>query len=255
MSYTAAGRTGTGYSTSMLLMVILCAGLYTATVTAATAPDPRDRHYNEVGFFDVHVCSWPDQPLFLMPLVSTSYYDDIKKVDVFYPDGRQLTALDLSRFRTIESKDAPKKQVFINQIGMPDDAVEGWYSARITLKNGDTYTASDYVVLSKLGRAGGQIPAHEEIVPSPPAKLTWDAVAGASYYQVFIRDQWEDNKLIYTSRLLSEPELSLPPGLIEDGGYYSWLIHARDINGDIKLGDFNSGSLSTPATFSVDASR
>jgi hypothetical protein len=47
----------------------------------------------------------------------------------------------------------------------------------------------------------------------------------------------------------------LPPGLIEDGGYYSWLIHARDINEDIKLGDFNSGSLSTPVTFSVDASR
>ncbi len=160
----------------------------------------------------------PNQPLVLIPLVSTAFYDDIEKVDVFYPDGRQLAALDLSCFRTIESKDAPKKQVFINQIGMPDDAVEGWYSARITLKNGDTYTASDYVVLSKLGRAGGQIPAHEEIVPSPPAKLTWDAVAGASYYQVFIPDQWDDNKLIYTFRLLSEPELALRPGLIEDGG-------------------------------------
>jgi hypothetical protein len=45
----------------------------------------------------------------------------------------------------------------------------------------------------------------------------------------------------------------LPPGLIEDGGYYSWLIHARDINEDIKLGDFNSGSMSTPVSFSVDA--
>jgi len=238
---------------SLLLVLLSAASLWPGFATAA--PDPADKHYNKIGFFDVHVCNWPDKPLFLMPLVSTAFYDDIEKVDVFYPDGRQLTELDLTRFRIIESKDAPKKQVFINQLGMPDDAVEGWYSARITLKNGETYTASDYVVLSKLGRASGQNPGHEQTVGSPPQKLTWDPVPGANYYQVFIRDQWEDDKLIYTSKLLSEPELSLPPGLIEDGGYYSWLIHARDINEDIKLGDFNSGSLSTPVTFSVDASR
>ena len=235
----------------LLLAALSAASLWPGFATAA--PDPADKHYNKIGFFDVHVCNWPNQPLFLMPLISTAFYDDIEKVDVFYPDGRQLAALDLSRFRTIEAKDAPKKQVFINQIGMPDDAVEGWYSAVITLKNGETYTASDYVVLSKLGRASGQNPAHEQTLGSLPEKLTWDPVPGANYYQVFIRDQWEDNKLIYTSKLLSAPELVLPPGLIEDGGYYSWLIHARDINEDIKLGDFNSGSMSTPVSFSVDA--
>ena len=234
-----------------LLATLSAASLWPGFATAV--PDPADKHYNKIGFFDVHVCNWPNQPLFLMPLISTAFYDDIEKVDVFYPDGRQLAALDLSRFRTIEAKDAPKKQVFINQIGMPDDAVEGWYSAVITLKNGETYTASDYVVLSKLGRASGQNPAHEQTLGSLPEKLTWDPVPGANYYQVFIRDQWEDNKLIYTSKLLSAPELVLPPGLIEDGGYYSWLIHARDINEDIKLGDFNSGSMSTPVSFSVDA--
>jgi len=235
----------------LLLATLSAASLWPGFATAV--PDPADKHYNKIGFFDVHVCNWPNQPLFLMPLISTAFYDDIEKVDVFYPDGRQLAALDLSRFRTIEAKDAPKKQVFINQIGMPDDAVEGWYSAVITLKNGETYTASDYVVLSKLGRASGQNPAHEQTLGSLPEKLTWDPVPGANYYQVFIRDQWEDNKLIYTSKLLSAPELVLPPGLIEDGGYYSWLIHARDINEDIKLGDFNSGSMSTPVSFSVDA--
>jgi len=236
------------------LKILLLASLSATSLwpaMATSAPNPEDKHYNKIGFFDVHVCNWPNKPLFLMPLISTAFYDDIEKVDVFYPDGRPLTELDLSRFRTVESKNAPKKQVFINQLGMPDDAVEGWYSARITLKNGEVHTASDYVVLSKLGRAGGQNPAHEETVPSPPAKLSWNPVPGANYYQVFIRDQWEDNKLIHTSRLLSEPELPLPPGLIEDDGYYSWLIHARDINEDIELGDFNSGSLSTPMTFTV----
>jgi hypothetical protein len=237
----------------LLLAALSAVSLWPSMVTAD--PKPGDKHYNKIGFFDVHVCNWPNQPLFLMPLVSTAYYDEIEKVDVFYPDGRQLTELDLSRFRIVESKDAPKKQVFINQLSMPDDAVEGWYSARITLKNGEMHSASDYVVLSELGRAGGQQPAHEETVPSLPEKLSWKPVPGANYYQVFIRDEWEDNKLIYTSKLLSEPVLALPPGLIETGGYYSWIIHARDINEDIKLGDFNSGSLSTPVTFSVDASQ
>lgn len=234
---------------TLLLASLSAAGLWLSIATADSKPG--DTHYNKIGFFDVHVCNWPNQPLFLMPLVSTAYYDDIEKVDVFYPDGRQLAELDLSRFRTVEPKDAPKKHVFINQIGLPEDAVEGWYSARITLKNGEAYSASDYVVLSRLDRASGQNPAHEEILPLPPEKLSWIPVPGANFYQVFIRDQWEDNELIYTSKLLPEPVLILPPGLIKHGGYYSWLIHARDINEDIKLGDFNSGSLSTPVTFSV----
>jgi len=238
----------------MRLLAALSAASLWPVITTAT-PDPADRHYNKIGFFDIHVCNWPDQPLFLMPLVSSAHYADIEKVDVFYPDGRQLTALDLSRFRTIESKDAPKKQVFINQLSMPEDAVEGWYSARITLKNGDVYTASDYVVPATLARASGQNPGHEQTVTAIPKKLTWNTVPGATYYQVFIRDRWEDDKLIYTSRLLTEPALPLPPGLIEDGGYYSWIIHARDINEDIRLGDFNSGSLSSPVSFTVDASR
>jgi hypothetical protein len=234
---------------TLLLAILSVASLCPSMSTSA--PDPEDRHYNKIGFFDVHVCNWPNQPQFLMPLLSTTRYDDIEKVDVFYPDGRQLAAFNLSRFRILETKDAPEKHVFINQLSLPDDAVEGWYSARIMLKNGEVYTASDYVVLSRLGRANGQNPAHEEILPSPPEKLSWDPVPGARFYQVFIRDQWEDDKLIYTSKLLPEPFLQLPPGLIKEGGYYSWIIHARDINEDIKLGDFNSGSLSTPVTFSV----
>ena len=240
---------------TLLLAALPAAGLCLWPSMASAGPKPGDKHYNKIGFFDIHVCNWPDQPLFLMPLVSTAHYKDIEKVDVFYPDGRQLAELDLSRFRTIEPKNGPKKQVFINQLGLPDDAVEGWYSARIKLKNGETHTASDYVVPSKLGRAGGHKPGHEETVPSPPEKLTWDRVPGANYYQVFIRDQWEDNKLVYSSKLLDKPELPLPPGLIEDGGYYAWLVHARDINEDIILGDFNSGSLSRQVTFTVDSGQ
>ena len=117
---------------TLLLAALPAAGLCLWSSMATADPKPGDKHYNKIGFFDIHVCNWPNQPLFLMPLVSTAYYEDIEKVDVFYPDGRQLAELDLSRFRTLEPKDGPKKQVFINQLGMPDDAVEGWYSAMCT---------------------------------------------------------------------------------------------------------------------------
>ena len=84
-----------------------------------------------------------------------------------------------------------------------------------------------------------------------PRALTWNRVEGAGYYEVFIRDLWDDNRLIYTSKLLNEPRLELPAGLIRPGGLYSWLVHARDIDRDIRLGDFNRGSMSRPVTFSV----
>jgi hypothetical protein len=51
--------------------------------------------------------------------------------------------------------------------------------------------------------------------------------------------------------MLPKPELKLKPGLLKPGGYYSWRVHARDSNGNVLLGDFNHGSLSTPITFSL----
>jgi hypothetical protein len=113
--------------------------------------------------------------------------------------------------------------------------------------------ASDYIVISRLSGAGGQIPADGMEVPAPPANLTWEPVPGAGFYQVFVRDQWDDDKLIYTSKLLEKPELILPEGLIQSGGLYSWTIHSRDVNEDIRLGDFNRGSMSEPVSFSVAA--
>jgi hypothetical protein len=107
------------------------------------------------------------------------------------------------------------------------------------------------VILHTLPQAGGQVPANNEEVARIPAKLSWDPVPGANFYQVFIRDLWDDSKLIHTSKLLTRPELELPPGLLQHGGYYSWIIHARDTNSHILLGDFNHGSLNKPVSFSV----
>ena len=211
----------------------------------------QDPHYNDAGFFDIHVCNWPDRPWFLMPLFSTEHFSEIQQIDVMNPAGEMITRLDLGRYRTIKRKDKPEKRVFIKQTDVPAGAGDGWYSARIRFSNGKEFTARDYVILSRMAQASGQVPGHETEVAAVPEQLKWDPVPGAGYYQVFIRDLWDDGKLLYTSGLLSRPSLTLPAGLLEKGGYYSWVIHARDLNEHILLGDFNHGSMNSPVTFSI----
>jgi hypothetical protein len=217
----------------------------------ALAAKPGDGHYNMAGFFDIHVCNWPGRPLFFMPLFSTAGYDDIEKIEILYPDNSLLARLDLTSYRTIEKKDRPDKRVFIKQLDVPTEAVDGWYAARITLNNGKVQKARDYVIISKLARADGQVPRDEQELPAAPEALSWNAIPGAAFYQVFIRDLWDENSLVYSSSLLTEEKVVLPKKLLESGGHYSWTIHARDTNEDLMLGDFNHGSMSQPVSFSV----
>ena len=81
-------------------------------------------------------------------------------------------------------------------------------------------------------------------------KLSWKAVPGAKHYMVFIKDTWEQ-RTIYTSKTLSKPELVLPKDLLKQHSDFTWRVHARDVNENVLLGDFNHGSLNLPITFSV----
>jgi hypothetical protein len=217
----------------------------------ARAAIPGDTHSNAAGFFDIHVCNWPGRSPFFMPLFSTARFNEVQSIEVLTPGGELLVALDLERYRTIKGEKQADKRVFIQQLDVPPAAVDGWYTARTRLANGEEYVARDYVIVHILPQASGQVPADEEEVAAIPAKLSWDPVPGAGFYQVFIRDLWDDSKLIHTSKLLTQPELNLPPGLLQSGGNYSWIIHARDTNNHILLGDFNHGSLNKPVSFSV----
>lgn len=118
------------------------------------------------------------------------------------------------------------------------------------MKDGRRYAAGDFVAIHKMGRTQHIEPADgAENVPLPN-QLSWDPIPGAKFYQVFIRDVWED-KLVYESSMLTAPKLVLPKGIIKAGGSYAWRLHARDVNENVLLGDFNHGSLSDPASFSV----
>lgn len=230
---------------------LLAAWLLLPAAGLADTAGSADPHYGAAGFFDIHVCNWPGRPLFFMALFSTERHAEVQTIEVLGPENRPLLQLDLERYRTLQRDGKPDKHVFIRQFDVPPGAGNGWYASRTTLRNGEVHVNRDYVILHELPQAGGQAPAHEAELDTLPVRLAWSAVPGANFYQVFIRDLWNEDALIYISKLLSGPELVLPPGLLQRGGLYSWTIHARDTDSHILLGDFNHGSMSAPATFSI----
>lgn len=242
------GLTPLAYRLVPALACLLTTGIAIANGKQTT--QHKDPHYTEAGFFDIHICNWPDRQLFFMPLFSTENADAVRNIEILTPENRPLLQLDLKRYRTIKHKGKPDKRAIINQIDIPQGATDGWYTARIHLHDGRELIAKDYVVITRLAQACGQDPANGDEVSLPDA-LRWKPVPGARFYQVFIRDLWNDDELIYTSELLDSPKLALPPGLLEPGGYYSWIVHARDTNEDVRLGDFNHGSMSRASIFSV----
>ena len=234
-----------------LLFCVLTATASETSIPAATSSKDEDPHYTPAGFFDLHVCNWPDRKLFFMPLFSTTRYNEIDKIDVQYPDGQIITSLDLDNFMAVKRKNKPEKRVFMSQVNVPEGAVDGWYLVTVTLSDGTQITAKDYVIISSLDRVSEfNPPDGAEDVPVPK-KLSWTPVKDANHYQVFIRDKWNEDKLIHSSKVLDKPEFVVPAGLLEPDGLYSWKVHARDINEDPVLGDFNKGSMSRAATFST----
>jgi len=217
------------------------------TIVPANKIDP---HRTGAGFFDIHVCNWPDRPLFLMALLSTERFDEIESVKIHTPDNKLIGSLDKNKYRLILKDNKPEKRVFITQLELPGQAPDGWYKAEIVLKDGNQYTAKDYVIINAMERANGTNPENEAEHLAIPRMLTWNPIVGAKFYQVFIRDEWSGETL-YQSEFLRKSELELPDGLLKSGGFYSWRIHARDVNENILLGDFNHGSLSKRNRFSI----
>lgn len=218
---------------------------------ADNAEHPGDTHYTASGFFDIHVCNWPDRAPFYMALYSTLQFKDVKAIELMNSQGEKFSSLDLSRFRVIREEKKPEKRVFINQIPQPGNFSDGWFTAKITLADGTVHIAKDFVEHGLMPIASGLQPAPREQLSDVPKSLSWPAIKGASYYQVFIKDKWDESALLFTSKVLNKPEVTLPADLLEYGGYYSWRVHARDVNEDLRYGDFNRGSLSAWQEFTI----
>lgn len=209
-----------------------------------------DSHHTPAGFFDVHVCNWPDRPRFLMALFSTTRPAEVIEVAVFLPDGRRLGALDLNKYRVLpRKKGKPKKHAYISYFAVPVDAEDGWYTAEIRLADGARHRARDLVLHRTLARPEN-LSAAGMVADIPPA-LSWNPVPGATYYQVFVKDLWGDGAVSFSSDLVTQPRVVLPPGLLRRDGSYAWRVHARDVNQHPQFGDFNHGSLSDEAVFFI----
>lgn len=217
---------------------------------AAYAANEGDPHYNAAGFFDIHVCNWPDRPNFLMALFSTVRFDEVAKISVYAPDGRHVGDLDLDRYRAFKTSTGQPKRAFIKHLGIPEKAQDGWYRGEITLKDGSRFEGRDYVIHHVMAHPAGVHPAPDAVDVPADVGFRWDPIPGARHYQVFVRDDWNGSPP-FTSKLLSEPHFQPPPGLLQPGGAYLWRIHARDGDGNVLLGDFNHGSLSPEMSFTV----
>jgi len=225
--------------------------VWTMSASCVQAAATDDLHRNEVGFFDIHVCHWPDRAQFFMALFSTTRYDEVADIRLYSPTGKEVGAFKLDRYRLVKTPGKPEKHVFITLFDILPDREEGWYYARIKLKDGRVFEAKDKIELRSLPIAQNlqPVPGAEDV--PLPRELKWDPVPGALFYQVFIKDVWADGQEILSSSLLSEPRLVLPPGLIKRGGRYLWQVHSRNLNDDPVWGDFNHGSLTREVEFSV----
>lgn len=241
---------------SFLLALVTMFFLPSTHVFAGNAEHPKDTHYTDSGFFDIHICNWPDREPFYMALYSTTKFKEIKSIELMDVQGKKFAELNVSKFKiikakTIKAKKKPEKRVVISHIPLLKERVDGWFTAKITLTDGTVHLAKDFVEHGLVSMASDLWPAQKEKISDVPKTLKWSAIKGATYYRVSIRDKWDENKLIFSSKVLNKPEVVLPKDLLEYGGYYSWLVHARDVNGDVKLGDFNLGSLSVRQEFTI----
>ena len=211
----------------------------------------KDPHRAEAGFFDIHICNWPDRPPFYLTLFGTEQYENITSIEVLSPEDKKIGELNLKKFTVSKKKNKPERHVFLTQLAIPRNKKDGWYSARINFRNKPSQTAFDFVIHQTLSRASSHSPENNSEDIKKPNNLSWDAIPGANFYQVFIKDIWSGGKVIHTSKLINTHSYDLPQDLLQPGGYYAWRVHARDLNEHVLLGDFNLGSLSKWVEFSV----
>jgi len=210
----------------------------------------NDPHYNQIGFFDIHICNWPERPNYFKILFSSEKYQQIESMNVYTPDNQLLVNLDKTKFRTLKRKNKANKRVYLLDVDVPEIASTGWYKIDIKTENGTVYHAKDYVIMSRLEKVSDMQPSGDDKEFNLPVTLKWKPVAGSQHYQAYVRDAWTE-KLVFRSKLIATPEIKIPEDKLEPGGDYYWTVHSRDTNEHVLLGDFSMGSMSEKTFFTV----
>lgn len=224
---------------------LIFSGSLLAACAAIAAKDSPDRfidpHYTRAGYFDMHVCHWPDRPLFFTALFSTTRSDDLGSIDVFRADGKRLGALDLSYSEPVLGADGTAR-AFKAHFEVERDAPNGWYYAQVTLKDGRKFTARDYVSVQAMPWVELKTQLHNGELASNDV-ISWTQLPQPAFYRVVVIDLIQNKKMIYKSDLLTESHFRLPPGIVKSDGLYMLRVHARNRTREAKWGDFNHGSM------------
>ena len=144
-----------------IFLQVLCLSLVSFTTPTFADEAPlldQDPHYTAVGFFDMHICNWPDRPRFFKILFSTEKFADITAMEVFDPSGHSVTVLEKNRFMLLKRKNKPEKRVFLVDLDVPDSATTGWYTINVKTADGKQYVAKDYMPLARIKRVSGLTP-------------------------------------------------------------------------------------------------
>lgn len=231
-----------------LLSAAACSNLQSGPLASSSA----DPHVTPVGFFDLHVCHWPNRPVFYKAVFSSIHFDRLRDIRVYTPDGTLLTQFNLEHYRTVTRPREPEKRVYLVDTPVPDGAADGWYTAVARTVDGRAFHFRDWLEIRTLPQAvDGMTPSQGSVLESIPTELSWSPVPGAKHYLVYIHDRWEVDRQIYKSPLLTEPRATLPPGILHAGGSYTWRINARDQEPGPVYGDFNHGSMTPFVWFTI----
>ena len=108
-----------------------------------------------------------------MALYSTAYYDNVESIKIIAPNDVVIGELNLDKYRIIKAKNKAEKHVFITQIPSLATEQDGWFKARVKLRDGTSDAASDFVIHQLLPKATGLQPAggYEELALSE--RMSW----------------------------------------------------------------------------------
>ncbi len=218
----------------------------------------KDWHKDELGFFDIHYCNWPDRTPFLMLVYATHHYNNLDSIKVLTPEDSELGEINQNTYRylaakTVNGKNIADKKVFITQIPFTKNLTKGTFKAVVTTHSGQIHQYKDevnvdYIIAS--AKINYPVDKATEITLTPTLK--WQPVDQAKYYQIFIKDNWTGEK-VYASKTLNQTQFTLPKEILKKDGWYAWKVHAKDMDETIQYGDFNAGSLSETITFTTIA--
>lgn len=110
---------------------------------------------------------------------------------------------------------------------LPDQSFEplpeGTYVFHVEDKDGNTFTTSEDLTIAPVdfSAVSSMSPSHNAVLNDTAVTFSWDAVPGAAFYLVQLRDA--DYNYLYSMRT-EDTSYSIPPGILKENSLYRYAI-------------------------------